>query len=67
MFRTTPRLTPDQFRWLKELHTQRVAARSLPAAVRNQLVALNYITAPDDGVARMTGHGQRAIGTHVGC
>ncbi|RYH34997.1 MAG: hypothetical protein EON54_19740 [Alcaligenaceae bacterium] len=65
MFRTTPTLTPDQFRWLKELGTQRVAARCLPAAVRDQLVSLNYITAPDDGLARMTGHGQRAIGSHV--
>lgn len=65
MFRTTPKLTPDQFRWLKELRTQRVAARCLPETVRQQLVALNYITASDDGLARMTGQGQEAIGTHV--
>lgn len=65
MFRTTPKLTPDQYRWLKELRTQRVAARCLPAAVREQLLSLNYITAPDDGLARMTGQGHQAIGTHV--
>lgn len=67
MFRTLPRLTPDQFRWLKELRTQRVAARCLPDTVRSQLVALNYIIASDDGLARMTGQGHEAIGSHVVC
>ena len=65
MFHTTPRLTPEQFRWLKELLTQRVAARCVPDAVRDRLLALNYIEAPEKGFARTTGLGQRAMGTYV--
>jgi len=66
MFRTTPRLTPDQFRWLKELRTQRVHTRCLPESVRDQLIALNYIEPNMDGPARVTGQGQAAVGMHVG-
>ncbi|MBJ7262598.1 MAG: hypothetical protein JHC61_02155 [Burkholderiaceae bacterium] len=65
MFHTTPRLTPEQFRWLKELRTQRVPARCVPDAVRDRLLALNYIEAPENGFARTTGLGQRAMGTYV--
>lgn len=65
MFHTTPKLTPEQFRWLKELRTQRIAARCVPGSIRSQLLALNYIEAPENGLARTTGLGQRAMGNHV--
>jgi hypothetical protein len=43
MFRTTPSLTPDQFRWLKEICSGAQAAAAVPEPVRAQLMALNYI------------------------
>ena len=65
MFHSTPRLTPEQFRWLRELRDQRVAARCVPDAVRGQLLAMNYIEAPENGVARPTGAGQLAMRAYV--
>ena len=64
MFRTTPSLTPEQFRWLRELRTQRIAERHVPAHIRSQLLALDYIEA-QGGIARPTHLGQQAIGTHI--
>jgi hypothetical protein len=66
MFRTTPSLTPDQFRWLKELRSSRsLVGFNIPEPVRGQLEALNYIERRGDKSA-MTRPGAQALGAYTG-
>jgi len=64
MFSTKPVLTPDQFRWIRELrrHADEV---QLPAVMRNELMTLNYIE-ERGGRARLTSPGQAAFRAYAG-
>jgi hypothetical protein len=64
MFKTTPSLTPDQFRWLKELRS-RSADMEVPEPVQGQLLTLNYIQWLD-GRLVVTSPGRRAVETYRG-
>ncbi|ANN66406.1 hypothetical protein [Bordetella bronchialis] len=64
MFRTTPSLTPDQFRWLKELRSRAsLVGFDIPQPVRGQLEAMNYIE-DRDGKATVTRPGAAALGSY---
>ncbi|WP_143220337.1 MULTISPECIES: hypothetical protein [unclassified Achromobacter] len=66
MFRTTPTLTPEQFRWLKELRTQAsLIGFNIPQPVRGQLEAMNYIE-QRAGKTAVTRPGVSALGAYVG-
>ncbi len=71
MFKTTPTLTPDQFRWLKELRTRAslvgmgIEGFDIPQPVRRQLEALNYIE-HRAGKTAVTRPGVTALGAYVG-
>jgi len=66
MFRTVPSLTPDQFRWLKELRSgASLVAFDIPEPVRGQLRALNYIE-DRDGKSAVTPPGARALTRYTG-
>jgi hypothetical protein len=64
MFKTTPSLTPDQFRWLKELRSCSVDVE-VPEPVHGQLLALNYIQSLDGRVV-VTSPGRHAVQTYRG-
>ncbi|OZI59872.1 hypothetical protein [Bordetella genomosp. 11] len=64
MFKTMPSLTPDQFRWLKELRSRAsLVGFEVPEPVRGQLEALNYIE-ERDGKSTVTRPGAAALGAY---
>jgi hypothetical protein len=66
MFGTKPSLTPDQFRWLKELRSRSsLVGFQIPEPVRGQLEALNYIE-DRGGKSTMTPPGVAALGQYRG-
>ncbi|OZI30162.1 hypothetical protein CAL29_19065 [Bordetella genomosp. 10] len=60
-------MTPEQFRWLKELRTQAssLVGFDIPQPVRGQLEALNYIE-QRAGKTAVTRPGVNALGAYVG-
>jgi hypothetical protein len=66
MFRTMPSLTPDQFRWLKELRSRAsLVGFAIPQPVRGQLEAMNYIE-ERDGKSAVTRPGAVALTAYTG-
>ncbi|ANN78600.1 hypothetical protein [Bordetella flabilis] len=66
MFGTKPTLTPEQFRWLKELRSRAsLVGFDIPQPVRGQLEALNYIE-DRHGKSAMTRPGAMALGSYRG-
>jgi hypothetical protein len=66
MFSTRPSLTPEQFRWLKELRSRAsLVGFDIPQPVRGQLEALNYIE-DRGGHSAMTPPGAAALGSYRG-
>lgn len=65
MFKGKPQLTPDQFRWLRELRRSTRGALAVPQPVCGQLEALNYIQ-HRQGRAVMTSPGEHALRSYTG-
>lgn len=66
MFRAMPTLTPEQFRWLKELRSRAsLVGFDIPQPVRGQLEALNYIE-QRAGKSAMTRPGAKALCSYTG-
>jgi hypothetical protein len=66
MFSTKPSLTPEQFRWLKELRSYALMVGfDIPELVRGQLEALNYIQG-GGGKSTMTPPVAAAVGSIAG-
>jgi len=64
MFSTKPGLTPDQFRWMRELRRHADDVR-LPATMLSQLMSLNYVE-ERGGRAHLTSPGQAAFRAYSG-
>lgn len=66
MFKTLPSLTPDQFRWLKELRSRAsLVGFAVPEPIRGQLVAMNYIE-DRNGKSAVTRPGAAALTSYTG-